>query len=146
MNMPPFFSPARSGSYSSFRDEAVARRAGLRRLKRKVFLAALVLSATGLSATTETSLLSSPVAGPTQNAACVEAGQRLSPWFKAEAGRKALVGLNERDDFNLLLTWFHNAQAQCTSGETDRAVENLQAVESMIAERAEQHQPEPEDE
>jgi hypothetical protein len=55
------------------------------------------------------------------------------------------VGLDERDDFNLLLTWFQNAQGQCASGQTGRAVENFQAVESMIAERIEQREPEPED-
>ena len=145
--------PASSGSYRSFRDEAVTRRGNrLRgkeasRRKRNAFVAALVLAASVFSATTAASLLSSEAATSNpQTAACIEAGQRLAPWFRAEAERKALIGLNKRDDFNLLLTWFRNAQAQCASGGTARAVENLQAVEGMIAARAEQRAPEPENE
>ena len=115
--------PASSGSDGSFRDEAVARRADRRRLKRKGVVTALALGATVFSATTAASLLI-PHAGTTtpQNVACVEAGQRLAPWFKAETERKAQFGLDERDDFNLLLTWFQNAQGQCASGQTGRAV------------------------
>src|SRR5829696_108826 len=145
--------PAPSGSHRPFRDEAVTHRAkwlgrkeGNRR-NRNDFLAALVLAGAVFSATTAASLLSSEAATSTpQKVACVEAGQRLAPWFRAEAERKALVGLEERDDFNLLLTWFRNAQAQCASGQTVRAVENFRAVEGIIAERAEQRAPEPEDE
>src|SRR5215204_2589946 len=99
-------------------------------------LAALVLAGAVFSATTAPSLLSSEAATSTpQKMACVEAGQRLAPWFRAEAQRKALVRLEERDDFNLLLTWFRNAQAQCASGQTARAAENFRAVEGIMAER-----------
>jgi len=146
MTVKPLSNPASSGSYGSFRDAAITRRAHRRRLKRKGVVTALALAATVFSATTAASLLI-PHAGTTtpQKSACVEAGQRLAPWFKAETERKAQVGLDERDDFNLLLTWFQNAQGQCASGQTGRAVENFQAVESMIAERIEQREPEPED-
>jgi hypothetical protein len=153
MNMSAFSSPAPSGSYGSFRDDAVAqwadrrRRTVLNRRKRNVVLAALALAGTVFSATTAASLLTSEAATPpAQTAACVAAGQRLAPWFRAETDRKAQVGLDERDDFNLLLTWFRNARAQCASGQTARAVENFHAVEGMITERAERRAPEPEDE
>ena len=153
MNMTALTSLAPSGSYRSFRDEAVTRRAErlrrkeANRRKRNAFLAALVLAGAVFSATTAASLLSSEAATSTpEKVACVEAGQRLAPWFRAETERKALVGLEEQDDFNLLLTWFRNAQAQCASGQTVRAVENFRAVEGIIAERAEQRAPEPEDE
>src|SRR5215204_5334773 len=133
---------APSGSYCSFRDEAVMRRAErlgreeANRRKRNALAAALVLAGTVFSATTAASLLSSEAATSTpEKVACVEAGQRLAPWFRAEAERKALVGLEERDDFNLLLTWFRNAQAQCASGQTARAAENFRAVEGIMAER-----------
>src|SRR5215207_11739942 len=153
MTMTALKHPAPSGSHHSFRDEAVTHRAewlgrkeGNRR-NRNDFLAALVLAGAVFSATTSPALLSSEAATTTpQKSACVEAGQRLAPWFRAETERKAQVGLDERDDFNLLLTWFQNAQGQCASGQTGRAVENFQAVESMIAERIEQREPEPEDE
>ena len=56
------------------------------------------------------------------------------------------LGLDARDHFNLLLTWFRNAQSQCASGQTARAVENFQAVEGLIARRVEQRQPADEDE
>ena len=153
MTTNPPSSPAPSGSYRSFRDKAVTRRA--ERLGRKEanrrnrydVLAALVLTGIVFSATTAPALLSSKAAtSPSQKAACVEVGQRLAPWFRAETERKAQVGLDERDDFNLLLTWFRNAQSQCTSGQTARAVENFQAVEGLIAKRVEQHQPADEDE
>ena len=149
----PVSNPAPSGSYRSFRDEAVAQRANrlrrkeLNRGKRNAFVAALTLAAAVFSISTAASLYTSEAKQITpQNMACIEAGQRLAPWFRAETERKAQVGLNERDDFNLLLTWFRNAQGQCASGQTARAVENLKAVEGMIAQRAEQHQPEPDDE
>ncbi len=144
--------PASSGSYRSFRDEAVTRRAKrlwrkeAKRRNRYDLLTALVLVGGVLSATIAPSLFSSEAATPTaQKLACVEAGQRLAPWFRAEAERKAQVGLEDRDDFNLLLTWFRNAQGQCAAGQTARAGENFQAVERMIAARAEQREPEPED-
>jgi hypothetical protein len=153
MKTVPVPNPAPSGSYRSFRDEAVAqsanrlRRKELNRGKRNAFVAALTLAAAVFSISTAASLHTSEAKQITpQNMACIEAGQRLAPWFRAETERKAQVGLNERDDFNLLLTWFRNAQGQCASGQTARAVENLKAVESMIAQRAEQQQPEPDDE
>ncbi len=153
MTTHPFSVPASSGSYRSFRDEAVTRRAErlwrkeARRRKRNAFAAALVLAGAVFSATTAASLLSSEAATRSpQRVACTEAGQRLAPWFRAEAERKAQIGLEERDDFNLLLTWFRNAQAQCAAGQTARAGENFQAVERMVAARAEQREPEPEDE
>jgi hypothetical protein len=148
-----FSDPAPSGLYRSFRDEAVAQRADrlrrkeLSRGKRNAFVAALTLAAAVFSISTAASLYTSEAKQiAPQNMACIEAGQRLAPWFRAETERKAQVGLKERDDFNLLLTWFRNAQGQCASGQTARAVENLKAVEGMIAQRAEQHQPEPDDE
>ncbi len=148
MNITTPPSPASSGSYRSFRDKAVAHRAerlgrkDANRRNRYDFLAALVLTGTVFSATTAASLFSPEAATSTsKKVACVEAGQRLAPWFRAETERKAMVGLNERDDFNLLLTWFQSAQGQCASGQTARAVENFQAVESMIAERAQQREP-----
>jgi hypothetical protein len=152
MTTNPPSSPAPSGSYRSFRDDAVTRtaerlgRKEANRHKRNDLLAALVLAGTVFSATTAPALLSSAATSPSQKAACVEVGQRLAPWFRAEAERKAQVGLDERDDFNLLLTWFRNAQSQCASGQTARAVENFQAVEGLIAKRVEQHQPADEDE
>jgi hypothetical protein len=153
MTMTALKHPAPSGSHRSFRDEVVTHRAEwlgrkeANRRNRNDFLAALALAGAVFSATTAPALLSSEAATSTpQKLACVEAGQRLAPWFRAEAERKALVGLEERDDFNLLLTWFRNAQAQCASGQTVRAVENFRAVEGIIAERAEQRAPEPEDE
>jgi hypothetical protein len=153
MTTNPFSSPAPSGSDRSSQDEAVTRwadrlgRKEANRHKRNDFLAALVLAGVVFSATTAPALFSSEAATSTpQKVACVEAGQRLAPWFKAEAERKAQVGLDERDDFNLLLTWFRNAQSQCASGQTARAVENFQAVEGLIAKRVEQHQPADEDE
>lgn len=152
MNTKPFPSPAPSGSYRSFRDDAVAecasrlKRKGLSRPKRNAVLAVLALAAAVFSTTTAGSLLRSEGAKfAPQNAECVEAGQRLAPWFRAETERKAHIGLDARDHFNLLLTWFRNARNQCASGQTVRAVENFHAVEGMIAERVEQHQPEPED-
>jgi len=153
MNSNPFSSPAPSGSDRLFRDEAVTHRAErlgrkeANRRKRNDILAVLVLAGAVFSATTAPALLSTKAAtSPSQKAACVEAGQRLAPWFRAESERKAQVGLDERDDFNLLLTWFRNAQSQCASGQTARAVENFQAVEGLIARRVEQHQPADEDE
>jgi len=147
MTPKPLSNPASSGSYASFRDEAVARRADRRRLKRRAIGAALALAATAFSATTAASLYTSDAKQISlQSMACVEAGQRLAPWFRAETERKAQVGLDERDDFNLLLTWFQNAQGQCASGQTGRAVENFQAVEGMIAERIDEREPQPEDE
>src|SRR4051794_24387655 len=87
MNMSAFSSPAPSGS---FRDDAVAqwadrrRRTVLNRRKRNVVLAALALAGTVFSATTAASLLTSEAATPpAQTAACVAAGQRLAPWFRA---------------------------------------------------------------
>jgi len=152
MNTNPVYSPPLSGSYRSFRDEAVSRRAdrlgrkALNRRKRNALLAALALAGTVFSATTAPALLSSEAISPSQKAACVEVGQRLAPWFRAESERKAQVGLDERDDFNLLLTWFRNAQSQCASGQTARAVENFKVVEGLIAKWVEQHQPADEDE
>jgi len=153
MNMTALTHPAPSRSYRSFRDEGVTRRAErlrrkeANRRKRNAVLAALGLAGTVFSATMAAPLLSSQAATPpAEQAACVEAGLRLAPWFKAEAEREAQVGLGERDNFNLLLTWFRKAQSQCASGQTARAVENFKAVERMIAERVEQHQPEDEDE
>ena len=146
-----FRHPAESGSYRPFRDEAVSRQ--VRQLRRKelrkcnAFAAALALAAAVLSSTAAASLFASDVNKVvSRNPACVEAGQRLAPWFKAETDRKVQVGLNERDDFNILVTWFRNAQSQCASGMTARAVENFHAIESMIAERVEQQQPHPEGE
>jgi len=148
-----FRHPARSGSYRSFRDEAVSRQAhllrrkDLSRRKRNAFVAALALAAAVLSSTAVASLFTSDANKvDSRNLACVEAGQRLAPWFKAETDRKVQVGLNKRDDFNILVTWFRNAQSQCASGMTARAVENFHAIESMIAERVEQQQPQPEGE
>jgi hypothetical protein len=146
-----FRHPAQSGSYRSFRDEAVSRQArrlrrkDLSRRKRNAFVAALALAAAVLSSTAAASLFTSDASKvDLRNPACVEAGQRLAPWFKAETDRKVQVGLNKRDDFNILVTWFRNAQSQCASGMTARAVENFHAIESMIAERVEQQQPQPE--
>jgi hypothetical protein len=146
-----FRHPAESGSYRPFRDEAVSRQ--VRQLRRKelrkcnAFVAALALAAAVLSSTAAASLFASDVTKVvSRNPACVEAGQRLAPWFKAETDRKVQVGLNERDDFNILVTWFRNAQSQCASGMTARAVENFHAIGSMIAERVEQQQPHPEGE
>ena len=144
MSLNPFSRPV---PYRAFRDEAVSSRQANRfRRKRNALLAGLALAATVFSATAAASLFSPETATRSKDRACIEAGQRLAPWFKAEAEREAQVGLGERDNFNLLLTWFRNAQSQCASGQTARAVENFKAVERMIAERVEQHQPEDEDE
>ena len=151
MNSNPFSSSPPSGSDRSSQDEAVPRwaewlgRKEANRRKRNDFLAVLVLAGAVFAATTAPALLTSTATSPSQKAACVEVGRRLAPWFRAEAERKAQVGLDERDDFNLLLTWFRNAQSQCASGQTARAVENFQAVEALIAKRVEQHQPADED-
>ena len=153
MTSNPSSSSPPSDSYRSFRDEAVTRwadrlgRKEANRRKRNALPAALALATTVFSATTAPALLSTKAAtSPSQKAACVEAGQRLAPWFRAESERKAQVGLDEQDDFNLLLTWFRNAQSQCASGQTARAVENFRAVEGLIAKRVEQRQPADEDE
>ena len=112
-------------------------------------LKAVVAFAFGIAllwATSAASLLRSDAAhSSAQNTVCVEAGRRLAPWFQAEADRKAQIGLGLRDDFNLMLTWFKRAQSQCASGLTDQATQNLQAIEIMVAQRAEQHHLEPED-
>ena len=134
MNAMTFRHPAQSGSYRSFRDEAVSRQA--RRLRRKD-LSRCKRNACGRSGARGCRVLGhrggfavhvgcQPV--DPQNPACVEAGQRLAPWFKAETERKVQVGLNERDDFNILVTWFRNAESQCASGMTARAVENFHAM------------------
>jgi hypothetical protein len=147
-----FRHPAQSGSYRSFRDEAVSRqvrrlrRKDLSRRKRNAFVAA---GARGCRVVVHCGGFAVHVGcqqGCSRNPACLEAGQRLAPWFKAETDRKVQVGLNKRDDFNILVTWFRNAQSQCASGMTARAVENFHAIESMIAERVEQQQPQPEGE
>ena len=139
--------PAPSGSPGVTRQTERLWRKEARRHNRNDFRAALVLAGTVLSATTAPALLTSEAATPTpQKVACTDAGQRLAPWFRAEADRKALVGLEQRDDFNLLLTWFRNAQAQCASGQTARAVKNFRAVEAIVAGRAEQLAPEHQDE
>src|SRR4051812_12149276 len=144
--------PAPSGGYRTFRDEAVANRTGrvrrreaLRR-SRNALLAALVLAGCVLSASTAASLRRPDVAPlPPHDAACIAAGERLAPWFAAEADRKALVGLERRDDFNLLLTWFRSAQGQCAAGQAERALENLTAVERKVAERSGQGAPDLDD-
>ena len=136
------------GGYRTFRDDAVARRIDrlrhkeAKRRKRNALLAALVLAASVFSATTAASLLTTEAAtSPSERGMCLEADRRLAPWFKAEAERKALVGLGPRDDFNLLLTWFRSAQAQCASGKTARAIGNFDAIERMITQRAGQRAP-----
>src|SRR5689334_19120262 len=100
MNMTASAYPAPSGSHRAIRDAAAMRRAEqlghkkANRHKRNDFLAALVLVGAVFSATTAPPLLSKEAATSTaQKVACVEAGQRLAPWFRAEAERKALVGL-----------------------------------------------------
>src|SRR4051795_7915760 len=99
-----FRHPAQSGSYRSFRDEAVPRqvrrmrRKDLSRRKRNAFVAALALAAAVLSSTAASSLFTSDVNKVvSRTPACLEAGQRLAPWFKAETDRKVQVGLNKRD-------------------------------------------------
>ena len=67
MNAMTFRHPAQSGSYRSFRDEAVSRQArrlrrkDLSRRKRNAFVAALALAAAVLSATAAASLFTSDV-------------------------------------------------------------------------------------
>jgi hypothetical protein len=137
--------------YRAFRERAVYQKVArlkLRMLLRRT-LKTVVAFAFGVAllwVTSAASLFRSDAAHPSvQNTICVEAGRRLTPWFQAEADRKAQIGLGSRDDFNLMLTWFKRAQSQCTSGLTDQATQNLQALENMVAQRAEQHQLEPED-
>ena len=67
------------------------------------------------------------------SAPCVQAGSVLAPWFEAELNRRSSVGATRHDDFNLLLTWFQAARRQCASGLTARSIENLKALEAMIA-------------
>lgn len=140
-----------STDYHTFRDRAVHRRmAWLRRKtlrgRRILGVAAAVMLGVALFwATGTASFVKAEITRQdTPNAACVEAGQKLAPWFQAEMDRKAQVGLDLRDDFNLKLTWFRSAQGQCASGKTDQAARNFQAIESMIGKRAEQHDPEDE--
>lgn len=141
-----------STGYGTFRDREVHRRIGC--LKRKALggrrmlgvTAALALGAGLFWATCTATLVKAEVTRPgAPKAACVEAERKLAPWFQAEMDRKAQVGLDLRDDFNLMLTWFRSAQGQCASGMTDRAAQNFQAIANMIGERTEQRQPEPED-
>lgn len=76
-------------------------------------------------------------------AACVGAGRRLAPRFRAEQDRVAQIGLPAGSGFNLLLTWFNAAQRQCAAGLTDRAAANFEALERMPPQPDE---PEPRDE
>jgi hypothetical protein len=130
----------RAAEYGLFRDGAANRlaqryrRREQRRRKLNMLVAALLLASAGFGATmlmvpptSQASLVS------LENARCIRAGQSLEPWFRAELHRRASTGVPRQDDFNLLLTWFRDAQSQCATGLTQAASENLQALADRIA-------------
>jgi hypothetical protein len=134
----------RAADYGHFRDGATNRlaqryrRREQRRRKLNMLAAALLLASAGFGATmlmvmvqptSHASLVSS------EDARCIRAGQTLEPWFRTELTRRGLTGTARQDDFNLLLTWFRDAQGQCAAGLTQAASENLQALADRIAAR-----------
>jgi hypothetical protein len=134
----------RAADYGHFRDGATNRlaqryrRREQRRRKLNMLAAALLLASAGFGATmlmvmvpptSHASLVSS------ENARCIKAGQSLEPWFRAELHRRASTGVPRQDDFNLLLTWFRDAQGQCAAGLTRAGSENLKALADRIAAR-----------
>jgi hypothetical protein len=132
----------RAADYGHFRDSRACRlaqrnrRREQRRRKLNMLAAALLLASAGFAATMLTvpptshaSLVSS------ENARCIKAGQSLEPWFRAELHRRASTGVPRQDDFNLLLTWFRDAQGQCAAGLTRAGSENLKALADRIAAR-----------
>ena len=130
----------RAADYGHFRDGAVNRlaqryrRREQRRRRLNMLAAALLLASAGLGATMLTVPSTSQASLVTaQSASCIQAGRRLEPWFKAELTRRGLTGTARQDDFNLLLTWFKDAQSQCATGLTQAASENLQALVDRIA-------------
>lgn len=141
MNELLLWSP-RQSSHGTFRDDSVrrlARRYGWRERRRRtinMLAAACLLASAAFGAT----MLAAPptsqasLAAP-QTASCVKAGQGLEPWFKAELLRRAWAGSPRQDDFNLMLTWFRDAQGQCAAGLTDVAAENLHALADRISAR-----------
>ena len=113
-----------------------SRRCEQRRRTLNMLAAALLLASAGFGATmlmvpptSQASLVSS------ENARCIKAGQSLEPWFRAELHRRASTGVPRQDDFNLLLTWFRDAQGQCAAGLTRAGSENLKALADRISAR-----------
>jgi hypothetical protein len=129
-----------AADYGHFRDHRafrLARRYRRREQRRRtlnMLAAALLLASGGFGATMLTVPSTSQASLATsQSASCIQAGQRLEPWFRAELHRRASTGVPRQDDFNLLLTWFRDAQSQCATGLTQAASENLQALADRIA-------------
>jgi len=133
--------------YGNFRDDA-ARKLGqrhgrreLRKRKLNMLAAALLLALAGFGATMLTMPPTSQASLMTaHDSSCVKAGQSLEPWFKTELTRRGLTGTAQRDDFNLMLVWFRNAKAQCATGLTQAASENLQVLADRIVTREELRQ------
>ena len=128
--------------YGHFRDDAARklaqryRRREQRRRRLNMVAAALLLASAGFGATMLTMPSTSQASLATsQSASCIQARQRLEPWFRAELTRRGLTGTARQDDFNLLLTWFRDAQGQCATGLTQPASENLQALTDRISAR-----------
>ena len=90
--------------------------------------------------TTEAAL-SSPASEPS----CLEVGRGVSVWVEGEAYRRSWVRAEGYDNFNLLQAWVREAQRQCASGSSERAVENFRAIEGMIAALEERRRPADED-
>ena len=72
---------------------------------------------------------------------CIEAGRAAGVWVDSEAHRRAWVRVEGYDNFNLVLAWVREAQRQCASGATERAVENFRAIEGAIAALEERRRP-----
>ena len=66
------------------------------------------------------------------SASCTEAGRPAGVWFKTEMNRRAWSHTGRDHKFNLKLSQFNAAQAQCASGMTERSIKNFRAVEYMI--------------
>jgi len=86
--------------------------------------------------TSEASLFGFP-----DDAGCVKAGQSLAPWFEGEVHRAARIGVHRYDSFDVMLTSFQDAQGQCTSGHTDAAIADFQALANRIAKLEEHRSP-----
>src|SRR5687768_13386404 len=107
---------AHKTGYGQFRDDAARtlaqshRRREQRRRRLNLLAAAFLLVSAGFGATMLTMPPTSQASLATRpDAVCVQAGQSLEPWFKAELTRRGLTGTVRQDDFNLLLAWFRNA-------------------------------------
>jgi hypothetical protein len=135
---------AHKTGYGQFRDDAARtlaqshRRREQRRRRLNLLAAAFLLVSAGFGATMLTVPSTSQASLMTaHDSSCIKAGQCLEPWFTGELTRRGLTGTAQQDDFNLMLAWFRNAKAQCATGLTQAASENLQALADRIVAREE---------